>query len=69
MDVEEIFELNKNQFKLWCDFCLDNTIEMYENKDAYMNVWDREKEKYLVYVQRYEQTGIKKFLEKVLDTY
>ena len=68
MDVEEIFELNKNQFKLWCDFCLDNTIEMYENKDAYMNVWDREKEKYLVYVQRYEQTGIKKFLEKVLDT-
>ena len=69
MDVEEIFELNKDQFKLWCDFCLDNTIEMYENKDAYMNVWDREKEKYLVYVQRYEQTGIKKFLEKVLDTY
>ena len=69
MDVEEIFELNKNQFKLWCDFCLDNTIEMYENKDSYMNVWDREKEKYLVYVQRYEQTGIKKFLEKVLDTY
>tara|TARA_R110000764_G_scaffold104318_1_gene189930 strand:+ start:807 stop:1016 length:210 start_codon:yes stop_codon:yes gene_type:complete len=69
MDVEEIFELNKNQFKLWCDFCLDNTIEMYENKDAYMNVWDREKEKYLVYVQRHEQTGIKKFLEKVLDTY
>jgi hypothetical protein len=68
MDVEEIFELNKNQFKLWCDFCLDNTIEMYENKDAYMNVWDREKEKYLVYVQRHEQTGIKKFLEKVLDT-
>ena len=69
MDVEEIFELNKDQFKLWCDFCLDNTIEMYENKDSYMNVWDREKEKYLVYVQRYEQTGIKKFLEKVLDTY
>ena len=68
MDVEEIFELNKNQFKLWCDFCLDNTIEMYENKDSYMNVWDREKEKYLIYVQRYEQTGIKKFLEKVLDT-
>tara|TARA_R100001377_G_C3089750_1_gene75409 strand:+ start:150 stop:359 length:210 start_codon:yes stop_codon:yes gene_type:complete len=69
MDIEEIFELNKNQFKLWCDFCLDNTIEMYENKDSYMNVWDREKEKYLVYVQRHEQTGIKKFLEKVLDTY
>tara|TARA_B110001454_G_scaffold99606_1_gene94105 strand:+ start:130 stop:339 length:210 start_codon:yes stop_codon:yes gene_type:complete len=69
MDVEEIFELNKNQFKLWCDFCLNNTIEMYENKDSYMNVWDREKEKYLVYVQRHEQTGIKKFLEKVLDTY
>ena len=69
MDVEEIFELNKDQFKLWCDFCLDNTIEMYENKDSYMNVWDREKEKYLVYVQSHEQTGIKKFLEKVLDTY
>jgi|TARA_R110002050_G_scaffold168510_1_gene299903 hypothetical protein len=68
MDVEEIYELNKDQFKLWCDFCLDNTIEMYENKDSYMNVWDREKEKYLIYVQRYEQTGIKKFLEKVLDT-
>ena len=49
MDVEAIFELNKAQFKLWCDFCLDNTIEMYENKDSYMNVWDREKEKYLVY--------------------
>lgn len=68
MDVEEIYELNKNQFKLWCDFCLDNTKEMYENKDSYMNVWDRDKKKYLVYVQRYEQTGIKKFLEKVLDT-
>ena len=52
-----------------CDFCLDNTIEMYENKDSYMNVWDREKEKYLVYVQRNEQTGIIKFLEKVLDTF
>ena len=69
MDVEEIFELNKDQIKLWCDFCLDNTIEMYENKDSYMNVWDREKEKYLVYVQRNEQTGIIKFLEKVLDTF
>ena len=68
MDVEAIFELNKAQFKLWCDFCLDNTIEMYENKDSYMNVWDREKEKYLIYVQRNEQTGIIKFLEKVLDT-
>jgi hypothetical protein len=69
VDVEAIFELNKAQFKLWCDFCLDNTIEMYENKDSYMNVWDREKEKYLVYVQRNEQTGIIKFLEKVLDTF
>ncbi len=68
MDVEAIFELNKAQFKLWCDFCLDNTVEMYENKDSYMNVWDREKEKYLIYVQRNEQTGIIKFLEKVLDT-
>ena len=69
MDVEEIFELNKDQFKLCCDFCLDNTKEMYENKDSFMNVWDREKEKYLVYVQRNEQTGIIKFLEKVLDTF
>jgi|TARA_R100000541_G_scaffold56443_1_gene65874 hypothetical protein len=68
VDVEAIFELNKAQFKLWCDFCLDNTVEMYENKDSYMNVWDREKEKYLIYVQRNEQTGIIKFLEKVLDT-
>ena len=43
MDIEEIYELNKDQFKLWCNFCLDNTKEMYENKDSYMNVWDREK--------------------------
>jgi len=69
MDIEEVYELNKKQFEHWSRFCIDNTIEMYKNKDSYMNVWDREKEKYLVYVQRHEQTGINKFLEKVLDTY
>ena len=68
MDIKEVFTLNKKQFEEWCRFCLDNTKEMYENKDSYMNVWDREKEKYLIYIEQNEQSGIKKFLEKVLDT-
>ena len=69
MDIEEVYELNLKQFEQWSRFCLDNTKEMYENKDSFMNVWDREKEKYFVHIQRNEQSGIKKFLEKVLDTY
>ena len=69
MDIEKIYELNLKQFEQWSRFCLDNTKEMYENKDSFMNVWDREKEKYLIYIEQNEQTGLKKFLEKVLDTY
>tara|TARA_R100001369_G_scaffold7562_2_gene18785 strand:- start:6763 stop:6972 length:210 start_codon:yes stop_codon:yes gene_type:complete len=68
MDIEKIYELNLKQFEQWSRFCLDNTKEMYENKDSFMNVWDREKEKYLIYIEQNEQSGIKKFLEKVLDT-
>ena len=69
MNVKEVFTLNKKQFEEWCRFCLDNTKEMYENKASYMNVWDREKEKYLIYIEQSEHTESKKFLEKVLDTY
>ena len=68
MDIKEVFTLNKKQFEEWCRFCLDNTKEMYENKDSYMNVWDRDKQKYLIYLEQNEQTESKKFLEKVLDT-
>mgnify|MGYP003114918419 FL=1 len=68
MDIKEVFTLNKKQFEEWCRFCLDNTKEMYENKDSYMNVWDRDKQKYLIYIEQNEQTESKKFLEKVLDT-
>ena len=66
MDIEFTHELNLEQFENWCTFCLDNTIEMYENKDSYMNVWDREKEKYIVYIQRNEQSGIENFFNKML---
>jgi len=65
MDIEFTYELNKDQFEKWADFCLDNTIEMYENKDSYMNVWDREKEKYIIYIQRNEQSGIENFFNKL----
>ena len=66
MDIEFTHELNKDQFKKWSDFCLDNTIEMYENKDSFMNVWDRKKEKYMIYIQRNEQSGIENFFNKLL---
>jgi len=65
MDIEFTYELNLEQFEKWADFCLDNTIEMYENKDSYMNVWDREKEKYIIYIQRNEQSGIENFFNKL----
>ena len=42
---------------------------MYENKDAYMNVYDNKTKHYSVIVSHNEQTGIIKFLEKVLDTH
>jgi hypothetical protein len=31
-----------------------------------MNVWDREKEKYMIYIQRNEQSGIENFFNKLL---
>ena len=62
MDIENIYKLNKKQFEKWCTFCLDNTQEMYENKDSFMNVYEREDQTYLVYVQRNEQSDINKFL-------
>ena len=66
MDIEFTYELSRDQFEKWSDFCLDNTIEMYENKDSFMNVWDREKEKYMIYIQRNEQSGIENFFNKLL---
>ena len=66
MDIEFTHELNKDQFEKWSDFCLDNTVGMYENKDSFMNVWDREKEKYMIYIQRNEQSGIENFFNKLL---
>ena len=66
MDIEFTYELNRDQFEKWSDFCLDNTLEMYENKDSFMNVWDRNKEKYMIYIQRNEQSGIENFFNKLL---
>jgi len=66
MDVENKYELTLDQFKLWSDFCLDNTKEMYENKDAFMNVWDRDKNLYIVYIESDEQSGIENFFTKLL---
>jgi hypothetical protein len=63
------FKLTKKQFRLWDNFCLNNGKEMYENKDAYMNVYDNKTKHYSVIVSHNEQTGIIKFLEKVLDTH
>tara|TARA_R100001377_G_C3176415_1_gene104959 strand:+ start:243 stop:446 length:204 start_codon:yes stop_codon:yes gene_type:complete len=66
MDVENKYELTSEQFKLWTDFCLEAHEEMYENKDAYMNVWDRDKNLFIVYVGRSEQSGQENFLTKLL---
>ena len=62
------FILTQLQFNEWDNFCLDNGKTMYENGDAYMNEYDENNKKFIVHVAHSEQSGIIKFLEKVLDT-
>ena len=66
MNIQNKYELTSEQFKLWSDFCLDNGKEMYENKDSFYNVWDRDKNNYTVYIERNEQSGMENFFTKLL---
>ena len=42
---------------------------MYKNGDAYMNEYDEDTKTFIIHVPPTEQSGIIKFLEKVLDTF
>jgi len=63
------FILTQTQFNQWDNFCLDNGETMYKNGDAYMNGYDEDTKTFSVRVSQTEQSGIIKFLEKVLDTF
>tara|TARA_R110002020_G_scaffold34554_1_gene105018 strand:- start:331 stop:531 length:201 start_codon:yes stop_codon:yes gene_type:complete len=63
------FILTQTQFNDWDNFCLDNGETMYKNGDAYMNEYDEDTKTFSVRVSQTEQSGIIKFLEKVLDTF
>tara|TARA_Y100000361_G_C11015292_1_gene266549 strand:+ start:193 stop:393 length:201 start_codon:yes stop_codon:yes gene_type:complete len=65
----EKFILTPTQFEKWDNFCLDNGQRMYDNKDCYINEYNDNSKMFIVHVPSSEQSGIKKFLEKVLDTF
>jgi hypothetical protein len=67
--VKEIrkFPLNKEQYKSWEEFITDNYETIYSNKDIHEVQHTPSSPYYIVSVFAYEQSGMQKFLENLLD--
>ena len=61
------FALTKEQYKSWEEFIIDNYETIYSNKDVHEVHHTPSSPYYIVSVFAYEQSGMQKFLENLLD--
>jgi len=66
MEIKRRFTLNKEQYKEWENFVLDNYTDIYTNKDTHEILHTRNSPRYVVSVFRNETSGMQTFLENLL---